>query len=286
MQGTIDTTAGNHGAPAPGQPWICALHDDLLGRPPEPHDLLRWTDAARGGASHRELAERFLRSPDYCSHQVATLYRCLLDRDGDPAAIQAWTQSLAAGAPVQNVITGLCDSSEYRTLHPPPATFVESLYERLLNRTSDDAGKAGWLRALRAGASTLSAIQGILRSPEFCTRYLTELHLRLLDREPDRPDLLRRVVAAAQGTALQHFALEIVTSAEYIARATGLVPAASAAPSGDAIPPTGDVVAGSQGRMQDQTQGPIRSLIQRLVQHHSTAMFHPRRTDPPTDLGQ
>src|SRR6201995_4502858 len=39
MQGPIDATdatAGNPGAPAPGQPWIYALHGDLLGRPPEP----------------------------------------------------------------------------------------------------------------------------------------------------------------------------------------------------------------------------------------------------------
>lgn len=286
MQGTIDATAGNDSAPAPGQPWVHALHDDLLGRPPAPHDLARWTEDARRGASHRELADRFLRSPGYCSHQVETLYRCLLDRDGDPAAVQAWSQSLAAGAPLQDVITGLCDSSEYRTLHPPPATFVESLYERLLNRTSDDAGKAGWLRALRARASTMSVIQGFLRSTEYCTQRLTELHVRLLGREPDRPGLLRSVVAAAQGTALQHFALEIVTSAEYIARAAGLVPALSADPHGDAIPPAGDVAAGSQGQRQGQGQEPMQSLIQRLVQHHGTAMYRPCRTDPPADLGQ
>jgi hypothetical protein len=223
MQGTIDGTAGNHGAPAPAPdqpwPWLCALHDDLLGRPPEPRELARWTDDVRRGASHRELAGRFLRSELYCSHQVATLYRSLLDRGGDPAAVTAWTQSLAAGAPLQDVITGLCDSSEYRTVHPPPATFVESLYERLLHRTSDEAGKASWLRALRAHASTLSVIQDFLRSTEYCTQRLTELHVRLLGREPDRPGLLRSVVAAAQGTPLQRFVLEIVTSAEYIARA-------------------------------------------------------------------
>lgn len=219
MQGTIDGTAGNQGAPAPIQPWLHALHDDLLGRPPDPHELASWTDDARRGASHRELAERFLRSAPYCSHQVATLYRNLLDRDGDPAAVQAWTQSLAASAPLQDVITGLCDSSEYRTLHPPPATFIESLYERLLHRTSDDAGKTSWLRALGARASTLSVIQGFLRSTEYCTQRLIELHVRLLGREPDRPGLLRSVVAAAQGTPLQRFVLEIVTSAEYIARA-------------------------------------------------------------------
>ena len=282
MQGTIDATTGNHGAPAPGQPWICALHGDLLGRPPEPHELARWTEDARRGASHRELADRFLRSPAYCSHQVETLYRCLLDRDGDPAAVQAWTESLAAGAPLQDVITGLCDSSEYRTLHPPPATFVESLYERLLHRASDDPGKVGWLRALGTRASTLSVIQGFLRSTEYCTQHLTELRVRLLGREPDRPGLLRSVVAAAQGTALQHFALEIVTSAEYIARAAGLVPAVSADPHGEAPPPAGDVAAGSQGRMQ----GPMSSLIQRLVQHHGTATYRPCPTDPPADPGQ
>lgn len=282
MQGTIDATAGNHGAPAPDQRWICALHNDLLGRPPEPHELARWTDAARRGASHRELADRFLKSDGYCSHQIGALYRCLLDRDGDPAVVKAWIQSLAAGAPLQDAITGLCDSSEYRILHPPPATFVESLYERLLNRTSNDPGKAGWLRALGAGASTLSVIQGILRSPEFCTQYLTELHLRLLGRKPDRPGLLRSVVAATQGTALQHFALEIVTSAEYIARAAGLAPAVSPDSRGDAIPPAGDVVDATRGR----TQGPMQSLIQRLMRHHGTTTYRPCRTGPPTDLGQ
>jgi hypothetical protein len=220
MQGTIDVMVDGTGGPTPSQPWIRALHHDLLGRPPEPHELTRWAKDAAGGASHRELADRFLRSPGYCSHQVEALYRRLLDRDGGPAAVQAWTGSLAAGAPLQDVIIGLCDGAEYRTLHPPPATFVESLYERLLDRTSDDAGMSRWLRALRArGASTLSVIQGFLRSTEYCTRRLTELHVQLLGREPDRPGLLRAVVAAAQGMALQRFAHDLVSSAEYIARA-------------------------------------------------------------------
>ena len=222
MHGMLDVTAEPGSAPSAG--WICALHTDLLGHAPAPDDLARWIDEARG-ASHRDLADRFLRSPSYCSHEIGTLYRALLDGDGEPTAVRAWTELLAAGAPLQDVITGLCDSFEYRSRHPPPTTFVESLYHRLLNRAPDGPGQPGWLRALGERASTLSVVRGFVRSTEYCSHRLTELHVRLLGRAPDRAGLLRWVVAAAQGTALQHFVLEIVTSAEYIARAGGDEPA-------------------------------------------------------------
>jgi len=263
----FDATAGREPAPSAG--WICALHTDLLGRGPDLNELARWHHDARAGASHRELAERFLRSEDYCSHEVGALYRGLLDGDGDPTAVGAWTRSLQSGAPLQDVVTGLCDSFEYRTRHPPPATFVESLYQRLLRRAPDAEGQAGWLRALGERASTLSVIRGFVRSTEYCSRQLTELHVRLLGREPDRPRLLPWIVAAVQGTALQHFVLEIVTSAEYIARAAGRDPAPSADPDGHAIASGGGEVAGG-----------AQHLLRLLLERHDVVVDYGRPERP------
>src|SRR5262249_6104302 len=162
--------------------WIQSLHVDLVGRLPDPQALAHWLTAACG-ASHREIASELVRSEAYCRAQIEALYRTLLDRDGDAEGLAAWTRSARAGIALQDIIAGFCDSCEYKANHPGAPAFVESLYQRLLNRASDPDGKTAWLTALDHRASTLSVVRGMLCSTEYCAQRATELHERLLGRD-------------------------------------------------------------------------------------------------------
>jgi RNA polymerase sigma factor (sigma-70 family) len=261
--------------------WLRALYGDLVGQTPDRRALAPWLAAARRGASHREIASELLRSEDYCRAQIAGLFRSLLDRAGDDAGLAAWTESLMAGVALQDVIAGFCDSFEYKTLHPSASEFVESLYGRLLDRASDPAGKAARLAALRNRSSSLSVIRGVLCSAEYCTQRAMELHTRLLGREPDPSELLERIVALVHGAPLQQLALELVTSAEYVARATG--GADEAAPAA-ALPATG--AAGPEPRRADADadvlalvrERKITEALEQLMARHGAAVYRYCRT--------
>jgi RNA polymerase sigma-70 factor (ECF subfamily) len=265
------------GAATPTRQWLCALHVDLVERPPDPRRLARWLTAARRGAGHRELAAELLRSDDYCRAQVLALHRSLLDRDPDPANLEAWTTALAAGLALQDVIAGLCDSFEYKTQHPVGPAFVESLYQRLLNRASDPDGKATWLSILDQRSSTLSVIRRFLSGSEYCALRVTEIHQRLLGREPDQTELPERVIGLVQGAPLQDIVLRFATSAEYVARAqarTDLGPAGGRRPIARGTTPI-------RQRSEDPDEdiielvraGDIRGACERLTLRHGTSVY-------------
>jgi RNA polymerase sigma-70 factor, ECF subfamily len=262
----------------PTPSWIRTLHVDLVGRLPDRRALGRRIAAARRGASHREIVSELLRSEEYCRAQITRLYRALLDRDGDPDSVAAWARSLRSGIALQDVSASICDSFEYKANHPDGAAFVESLYQRLLHRASDPEGKAAALAALHHRASTLSVIKGFLSSSEYCCQQATELHVRLLGREPEPGALSERVVALMQGTPLQQIVLDLVTSAEYLAQAArrqdelaapapddrDAAPAAAPPPRGP--DPDADVLALAGG-------GDIRAALQRLMQRHGRTVY-------------
>ena len=209
---------GSEFSVAPTAVWIQTLHVDLVGRLPDRRAVVRRI-AGRRGASHREIARDLLQSEEYCRAQISALYRSLLDRDGDPDSVAAWTRALQSGIALQDVIASICDSAEYKSNHPDGPAFVDSLYRRLLRRGPDPEGRTAALAALQQRSSTLAVIRGFLTSSEYCCQQVTELYVGLLRREPEPAALSEQTLAVMQGTPLQQIALDLVTSGEYIARA-------------------------------------------------------------------
>jgi RNA polymerase sigma factor (sigma-70 family) len=270
-----DLAPGPDIAVAPTTAWIQALHVDLVGRLPDRRALVRWI-APSCRASHREIARDLLQSERYGRAQISALYRSLLDRDGDPESVAAWTRALRSGIAIQDVIASICDGFEYKTNHPDGPAFVESLYRRLLRRASDPEGRTAALAALRQRSSTLAVIRGFLSSREYCCQQVTELYVGLLGREPEPAALSERALALMQGTPLQQVVLDLVTSAEYIVRAARRKAELAALPPADpdsggpsperARDPDADVLALVGG-------GDIRSALASLMQRHGRAVY-------------
>lgn len=99
---------------------------------------------------------------------VQQLYHTALHRDGEPAGLQAWTQTVAAGTSLQSVAQAFLDSPEYgeRFGSPSDAAFVDALYAGALGRPADTTGLEGWTEALAHGTTRAEVAFGIAESPE------------------------------------------------------------------------------------------------------------------------
>ena len=218
--------------------WLYALYADLLGRAPDSGGLAFWAWKLIAGAPFTEIANGFLNSQEYSAIVVNNLYQQLLSRGSDPTGLASWTKALEQATPLQQIILGFCNSTEYLTNNPPPAQFVESLYNRLLGRPSDPAGKQDWINALNAGKGTEFVINGFLTSQEYCTDRVTELYETLLGRQPDPTGLAGWVHSMTSGTPFQQIKNGFLASSEYLARARTRFPvsAAVATSNGAVIP--------------------------------------------------
>lgn len=198
--------------------WITGLYQDLLSRAPDQAGLDGWIAARAAGMSLGTVVNGFLNSNEYCTNLVTAFYADLLTRQPDPAGLQGWVNQLQGGASRQAILTGFLDSAEYKASNSPPDQFVESLYNKLLGRASDPAGRQGWIAALAAGATTADVIRGFVTSEEYCSNQVTQLYSTLLGRAPDLPGLAGWVNLMRTGRRFQDILSGFLTSDEYRGR--------------------------------------------------------------------
>jgi hypothetical protein len=93
---------------------------------------------------------------------VAELYIGYFDRAPDPTGLIFWLNSLSQGVSLATVANDFANAIESTTVYPfllnPTAAgysaFITSVYENILNRTTDAAGAAFWLNQLQTGDTT------------------------------------------------------------------------------------------------------------------------------------
>ena len=82
---------------------------------------------------------------------VARLYENVLGRTPDEKGLAAWVSQLTSGANGgEEVAKGFIFSDEYTKKNTSNDAFVEMLYNTLLNRKSDAAGKKAWVAQKRS----------------------------------------------------------------------------------------------------------------------------------------
>jgi Ca2+-binding RTX toxin-like protein len=103
---------------------IARLYDATLDRLPDPGGLAGWVAAYEGGTSLATIAGAFVGSAEFqarygaLSNQafVEQLYRFCLNREGDPAGIAGWVNTLASGTSRAQVVIGFSESAEHIAL--------------------------------------------------------------------------------------------------------------------------------------------------------------------------
>lgn len=99
---------------------------------------------------------------------VERLYRIVLERPSDAAGKADWIRLLKSGeASGSEVAAGFFTSSEYQKSGKMDAAYVEDLYQAILGRTYDEAGKQSWISLLESGVSRTGILSGFTGSQEF-----------------------------------------------------------------------------------------------------------------------
>ena len=99
---------------------------------------------------------------------VTRLYQVVLQRQPDPTGLSDWVSQLEQGRNSgAGVAQGFYLSAEMKNAGLSNADYVERVYLGMLGRSSDPAGKAGWVSALDSGASYAYVVRGFVGSNEF-----------------------------------------------------------------------------------------------------------------------
>ena len=106
---------------------------------------------------------------------VVRCYKLMLNRAPDAAGLADWTSQLKNHTKnASEIIYGFMYSIEYSSRGLSNDQTVEILYNTMLNRGSDAAGKADWLNRLANGQQIVDIINGFCGSAEFlalCNEY-------------------------------------------------------------------------------------------------------------------
>ncbi len=106
---------------------------------------------------------------------VRRAYVNLLGRTYDVPGLNSWTGALLDGnATGADIVLGFVHSPEFQNMGLSNAETVERMYVTMLDRPSDPAGKASWIKVLQDGGSVDSIVKGFVGSFEFrtlCSKY-------------------------------------------------------------------------------------------------------------------
>ena len=73
-------------------------------------------------------------------------YQVILNRDPDTIGLNDWSYRLATSqATAAEIVYGFVDSTEFKSRGYSNRDAVEILYKAMLDRGSDEGGKAGWV---------------------------------------------------------------------------------------------------------------------------------------------
>lgn len=201
--------------------FVHTLFPDFLGRAASPAEVDAWAARlTRYQLTRRDMATQLSTSNEWIASVITRFYKDTLNRAPDAAGLAGWIKAARSGMPVAQIASAFYASPEYfsNVGHGDNGTWVRDLYVKLLGRTSDAAGVAGWVRALRAGMPRSQVAFGFYQSSESLRVRVDRLYRSLLAR-PAGPDAASWVpFVKAKGDLV--LAAALASSAEYFGKAT------------------------------------------------------------------
>jgi hypothetical protein len=171
--------------------YVSWLFAHVVRRAPDSTELNRWTRrfislGRENRWSKPTFVESFVR--EHGAAFVRDEYERLLGRDPDGNELAYWSGRIAQGGSQRDLITSLCDSSEFWALGGgTDEGFIDRLYRTLLRREPDPDGSARYMAYLTTGWSRGDVIASILDGSEYQGLLIDEQFQELYGRLPD-PD--------------------------------------------------------------------------------------------------
>ncbi|WP_372593541.1 DUF4214 domain-containing protein [Actinotalea sp.] len=165
--------------------FVRTIYRDFLDRQPSSAELSTWTNRlTRHQVSRYDVATSLSRSDEWISTVITKFYRDTLGRAPDAAGLAGWVAAAKKGMPVAQIASAFYASPEYFSTvgRSDYSTWVSDLYRKLLLRSPDAGGVAGWVGALRSGMPRDELAMGFYQSPETLAVRVDALYRDLLGR--------------------------------------------------------------------------------------------------------
>lgn len=220
--------------PAVFAPWtnatdfVTAQYRDFLGRTPTASDLTYYGDMLNAGTRTPDwLLQLFLESAegDNMSQAVARIYLAAYDRLPDSAGFVYWLGRRRAGWSLNRIGQQFTRAPEFISRYGTltDSQFVDRVYENVLGRTPDAAGRSYWLSSLQQGTSRGKVLIHFSQSAENRDRLKNLMHVVaahgvMLVRTPSTTERTTWVDLLDGGEPSQSMVALIRHGAEYRAR--------------------------------------------------------------------
>jgi hypothetical protein len=168
------------------RPYVDAVYRALLGRPADPSGLAYWTGRLQSGLTRPGFTGSIARTSEWTQHVVTDLYGKAFGRAPDASGLQFWSSLLQSGYPVSSLAANLYGSAEYYgNAGGTNGAYVDALYQDLVHRSPDAAGRSYWVGLLGSGTPRQAVAASLFLSYESNGDRVDALYRSLLGRAPD-----------------------------------------------------------------------------------------------------
>ncbi|MFZ6872264.1 DUF4347 domain-containing protein [Undibacterium sp. Di27W] len=202
------------------------LYRDVLFREADTAGLQYWQGQIdTGKMSRAQVAASFMESSEFQGSigGITRLYFGAFDRLPDRDGLAYWMQAQKDGMNLSKISASFVASTEFQKTYGAldNTAFVERVYQNVLHRASDTAGKDYWLGQLGNGLSRGDVLAGFTESVEFKANSqskvaLTLDYIGLLGHAPDQATFDH--LLAQSGTDVVTLIGQFINSPEYLAR--------------------------------------------------------------------
>lgn len=184
-------------AQSANEEWLELAYAEILGRPADDAGLEWWLGriAADGADSRTIVAREMAFSVEGARGEVVRAYADLLGRSPDDAGLAYWTDFLRSEP--ATVLRSLLLASEERQLRAGErAAWLDGVYQEILGRDADPAGRTYWFEQLDNGFAPLLLVLEIYVSTEGINRRVDQIYTETVGRSatPAEVDAGRPVV--------------------------------------------------------------------------------------------
>ncbi len=170
------------------------LYRDVLFREADNPGLAFWTKQMDQGLSKAEVASNFIQSDEFQTQvgSLARLYFGAFNRVPDKEGLQFWVNAERSGMNLETMANFFVNSKEFQQSYGAldNSGFLNTIYQNVLHRSPDNAGKAFWMQCLEQGMSRATVLSNFTESQEFKASSaekvtLTLCYVGLLGQAPD-----------------------------------------------------------------------------------------------------
>lgn len=170
---------------------VSAFYLTFLARQATETEVTHWDDLANAGMSDADIRDAIASSKEASTIVVPikSAYQAVLNREPGQDELREAAGKIREGEPLDDVRDLLIGSGEAMPDTGVTELFVADLYQRLLDRSPDEAGLAGWVSS---GKSWSEIVDGFVNSSEYRATWASDPG----ESEQSEPDDTNELLAA------------------------------------------------------------------------------------------